>query len=109
MLLLDPRGVAWSASGTRVLREGALVADLPGEAQSLQDDDEGNIWVSTTDGFVRLQPALAVVRDRHDAAVVLADRAAIFVDGRRCADAVAQTDVLQPDSRIYVMQALSGG
>ena len=34
---------------------------------------------------------------------------AIFVDGRRCADAVAQTDVLQPDSRIYVMQALSGG
>lgn len=34
---------------------------------------------------------------------------AIFVDGRRCADAVAQADGLQPDSRIYVMQALSGG
>ncbi|MCA9730100.1 MAG: hypothetical protein KC729_20620, partial [Candidatus Eisenbacteria bacterium] len=74
MLLLDPRGVAWSASGTRVLREGALVADLPGEAQSLQDDDEGNIWVSTTDGFVRLQPALAVVRDRDaDVSSVVSD------------------------------------
>lgn len=34
---------------------------------------------------------------------------AIFVDGRRCADAVAQSDALQPDSRVYVMQALSGG
>lgn len=34
---------------------------------------------------------------------------AIFVDGRRCADAVAQSDPLQPDSRVYVMQALSGG
>jgi hypothetical protein len=34
---------------------------------------------------------------------------AIFVDGRRCHDAVAQADLLQPDSRVYVMQALSGG
>lgn len=34
---------------------------------------------------------------------------AIFVDGRRCADAVAQTDALQTNSRVYVMQALSGG
>lgn len=34
---------------------------------------------------------------------------AIFVDGRRCTDAQAQSDPLQPDSRVYVMQALSGG
>ena len=34
---------------------------------------------------------------------------AIFIDGRRCADAATQTDTLQPDSRVYVMQALSGG
>ena len=34
---------------------------------------------------------------------------AIFIDGRRCADAATQTDALQPDSRVYVMQALSGG
>ncbi len=34
---------------------------------------------------------------------------AIFVDGRRCADAVAQRDPLQPSSQVYVMQALSGG
>ncbi|GAB4035700.1 MAG: hypothetical protein Fur0014_01660 [Rubrivivax sp.] len=34
---------------------------------------------------------------------------AIFIDGRRCADAVAQTDALQPGSQVYVLQALSGG
>jgi sulfur-carrier protein len=34
---------------------------------------------------------------------------AIFVDGRRCADAQAQSDPLHADSRVYVMQALSGG
>lgn len=34
---------------------------------------------------------------------------AIFVDGRRCADAVAQNDSLTPTSQVYVMQALSGG
>lgn len=34
---------------------------------------------------------------------------AIFVDGRRCTDAVAQRDPLQPASQVYVMQALSGG
>lgn len=34
---------------------------------------------------------------------------AIFVDGRRCADAVAQGDPLAPASEVWVMQALSGG
>ena len=35
---------------------------------------------------------------------------AIFVDGRRCARSRrAQSDPLAPDSRVYVMQALSGG
>lgn len=34
---------------------------------------------------------------------------AIFVDGRRCADTVAQSDPLTPTSQVYVMQALSGG
>jgi sulfur-carrier protein len=34
---------------------------------------------------------------------------AIFVDGRRCADAVAQSDPLLPASQVCVMQALSGG
>ncbi len=33
---------------------------------------------------------------------------AVFIDGRRCRDA-ALADTLQPDSRIYVLQALSGG
>lgn len=34
---------------------------------------------------------------------------AIFIDGRRCADAVAQSDALQPGSQVWVLQALSGG
>jgi molybdopterin synthase sulfur carrier subunit len=32
-----------------------------------------------------------------------------FVDGRRCTERVALADPLQPGSRIYVLQALSGG
>jgi hypothetical protein len=33
----------------------------------------------------------------------------IFIDGRRCADRVKLDDPLQPDSKVYVLQALSGG
>jgi sulfur-carrier protein len=32
-----------------------------------------------------------------------------FVDGRRSTDRVALSEPLRPDSRIYVLQALSGG
>lgn len=32
-----------------------------------------------------------------------------FVDGRRCVDCAGLNDALQPDSHVYVMQALSGG
>lgn len=32
-----------------------------------------------------------------------------FVDGRRCTERVKLDDALQPDSRVHVMQALSGG
>lgn len=33
----------------------------------------------------------------------------IFIDGRRQRDAVGLADVLQPDSVVHVLQALSGG
>jgi sulfur-carrier protein len=33
----------------------------------------------------------------------------VFVDGKRCADRVALADPLLPDSRVHVLQALSGG
>jgi sulfur-carrier protein len=33
----------------------------------------------------------------------------VFIDGRRCDDRVQLADALQPDSRVHVMQALSGG
>jgi hypothetical protein len=33
----------------------------------------------------------------------------IFIDGRRCTDRVALDDPLQPDSMVYILQALSGG
>ena len=32
-----------------------------------------------------------------------------FVDGRRCAERVRLDDALRPDSRVHVIQALSGG
>jgi molybdopterin synthase sulfur carrier subunit len=32
-----------------------------------------------------------------------------FIDGRRCTERVRLTDPLQPDSRVHVLQALSGG
>jgi sulfur-carrier protein len=32
-----------------------------------------------------------------------------FIDGRRCTDRVGLADALTPDSRVHVMQALSGG
>lgn len=33
----------------------------------------------------------------------------VFIDGRRSEDRVALAEPLQPDSRVHVMQALSGG
>jgi sulfur-carrier protein len=34
---------------------------------------------------------------------------AAFIDGRRCTERVRLDDALRPDSRVHVMQALSGG
>jgi sulfur-carrier protein len=34
---------------------------------------------------------------------------AVFVDGVRSVDRIALADVLRPDSRVFVLQALSGG
>ncbi|MDB5932867.1 MAG: thiamine biosynthesis protein ThiS [Massilia sp.] len=33
----------------------------------------------------------------------------VFIDGRRCTDRVALDDPLQADSKVYILQALSGG
>lgn len=33
----------------------------------------------------------------------------VFIDGRRTTDRVALNDPLNPDSKVYVLQALSGG
>jgi len=33
----------------------------------------------------------------------------VFIDGQRSRDRVALDDALQPDSRVHVLQALSGG
>ncbi|MBQ5948170.1 MoaD/ThiS family protein [Massilia sp. ST3] len=33
----------------------------------------------------------------------------IFIDGRRCLDTRRLDDPLRPDSKVYVLQALSGG
>ena len=39
----------------------------------------------------------------------LRENVVIFIDGRRCADRTHLDDPLQPDSKVYVLQALSGG
>jgi sulfur-carrier protein len=39
----------------------------------------------------------------------LRENVVIFIDGRRCADRRRLDDPLQPDSKVYVLQALSGG
>ena len=33
----------------------------------------------------------------------------VFIDGRRSTDRVALSEALQPDSRVFVLQALAGG
>ena len=33
----------------------------------------------------------------------------VFIDGRRSSDRIALADALQPHSRVFVLQALSGG
>ena len=39
----------------------------------------------------------------------LRENVVIFIDGRRCLDRTRLDDPLQPDSKVYVLQALSGG
>jgi molybdopterin synthase sulfur carrier subunit len=39
----------------------------------------------------------------------LRENVVIFIDGRRCTDRVALDDPLKPDSKVYILQALSGG
>jgi sulfur-carrier protein len=39
----------------------------------------------------------------------LRENVVIFIDGRRCMDRRRLDDPLQPDSKVYVLQALSGG
>ncbi len=39
----------------------------------------------------------------------LRENVVVFIDGRRCLDRTRLDDPLQPDSTVYVLQALSGG
>lgn len=39
----------------------------------------------------------------------LRENVVIFIDGRRCTERRRLDDPLQPDSKVYVLQALSGG
>jgi molybdopterin synthase sulfur carrier subunit len=39
----------------------------------------------------------------------LRENVVILIGARRCTDRVALDDALQPDSKVYVLQALSGG
>ena len=39
----------------------------------------------------------------------LRENVVVFIDGRRCHERSRLDDALAPDSRVYVLQALSGG
>lgn len=54
---------------------------------------------------VNLQLRAYILDDQGD----LRSNVVCFVDGQRSRDLVAQGDRLRPDSRIHVLQALSGG
>ncbi len=88
----------------------ALVHFTP-QLQRFVDAPEINTGAATLRGALEaafaLNPRLRgyVLDDQgHMRANVVA-----FVDGRRCTDRVGLSDPLNPDSRVHVMQALSGG
>ena len=39
----------------------------------------------------------------------LRENVVVFIDGRRCGERVLLDDRLNPDSQVYILQALSGG
>jgi sulfur-carrier protein len=51
-------------------------------------------------------PARGYVLDEHGG---IRPHMAIFVDGRQIHDRIDLSDPVQPDARVHVMQALSGG
>lgn len=51
-------------------------------------------------------PARGYVLDEHGG---VRPHMAIFVDGRQIHDRMGLSDPVQPDARVHVMQALSGG
>ncbi len=71
--------------------------------------------VETSASTLRVALADAFAVHRRLAGYVLDDQGhlrpnvVVFVDGRRCRDRVTLDEPIGPDSRIYVMQALSGG
>ena len=70
------------------------------------DTSAGTLDAALTEAFA-LNPALRgyVLDDQGH----LRPNVVVFIDGRRSADRIRLTDVLQADSRVHVMQALSGG
>ena len=68
-------------------------------------------------GADRLRPALESAFERNpllrgyvlDEQGHLRENVAVFIDGRRCRERVLLDDPLQPNSMVYVLQALSGG
>ena len=68
-------------------------------------------------GADRLRPALEAAFERNpllrgyvlDEQGHLRENVVVFIDGRRCRERVLLDDPLQPNSMVYVLQALSGG
>jgi sulfur-carrier protein len=83
---------------TSWLRE--LVPDGPLQAQG------GTVGDALTQVFNERPHVRGYVLDDRG---VLRKHVCIFADGRRLPNAAALAQIIRPDSKLYVMQALSGG
>ena len=70
------------------------------------DAKGATVAVALADVFARHPAVKGYVLDDQDH---LRANVVVFIDGRRVLDRVRLDDPLAPDSRVYVLQALSGG
>jgi hypothetical protein len=85
-------------SFTPQLRRFVDVADVQSTATTLR--------AALDDAFARQPRVRGYVLDDQGH---LRPNVVIFIDGRRCAERIRLADPLAPDSRVHVLQALSGG
>ena len=70
------------------------------------DTEAATLRVALEEAFARWPRLRGYVLDDQGH---LRPNVVIFIDGRRCSDRIALAETLLPHSRVFVLQALSGG